>query len=135
MSAASPGIRDPILTTETGQAVGLGGPIVKDHLFFYGSARYSRQSKWDRLNKVGTPLPDELEAGPEFYTKLTAAPTTDHQVTGSYRHRPSHVDNAGLGSDFAPSVATRTQNGSGIGTAEWAHFITARHSLNVRHCT
>ena len=32
--------RDPLLTTEIGPALGLGGPVVKDHVFFYGSARY-----------------------------------------------------------------------------------------------
>ena len=45
--------RDPLLTTETGPAVGVGGPVLRDRVFFYGSARYSRQTKWDRVNKVG----------------------------------------------------------------------------------
>jgi len=125
--------RDPLLATEIGPAMGVGGPVLKNHIFFYGSARYSRQTKWDRVNKVGSPLPDELRSGPEFYAKLTAAPTMSHQVTASYRHRPSHVDNAGLTSDFAPSVATTTDNGSHIATAEWANFITARSSLDVRY--
>ena len=125
--------RDPLLTTEMGPAVGLGGPIVRDRVFFYGSARYFRETKWDRVNKVATPLPDEVRTGREFYGKLTAAPTTSHQLTVSYRHRPNHVDNAGLNSDFAPSVATTTDNGSRIATAEWANFMAARRSLNVRY--
>ena len=69
-------------------------------------------------------LPDEVRTGPEFYGKLTATPATSHQLTVSYRHRPNHVDNAGLDSDFAPSVATTTDNGSRIATAEWANFMT-----------
>ena len=72
--------RDSLLTTETGPAVGVGGPVIKDHIFFYGSARYSRQKKWDRVNKVGTVLPDELRTGPEFYGKLTATPEPPHQL-------------------------------------------------------
>ena len=83
--------------------------------------------------RSATPLPDEVRTGPEFYGKLTAAPTASHQLTVSYRHRPSHVDNAGLDSDFAPSVATTTDNGSRIATAEWANFMAARRSLNVRY--
>lgn len=125
--------RDPLLTTEAGAAIGLSGPIVRDHAFFYGSARYFRKSKWDRLNKVGTPLADEVRAGSEFYGKLTAAPTKNQQVTGTYRHRPSHVDDASINSDFAPSVATSSDNGSGVGTAEWAWFMDQRTSLNLRY--
>jgi hypothetical protein len=125
--------RDALLTTEIGPAIGLGGPIVKDRVFFYGSARHSQETKWDRVNKVGIPLPDEVRFGPEFYAKITAAPTMGHQLTVSYRHRPSHVDNAGITSEFAPSVATTTDNGSRVATAEWANFLTARTSLNVRY--
>ena len=125
--------RDPLLRTETGPAVGLGGPIVRNRLFFYGSARYSRESKWDRVNKVSVALPDEVRAGPEFYGKLTATPTTSHQLTFSYRHHPTRTDNAGIGADFAPSVATTSDNGSRIATSEWAYFLTPRSSANVRY--
>ncbi len=110
----------------------VGGPVLKDHIFFYGSARYSRQKKWDRVNKVGTVLPDELRTGPEFYGKLTATPAATHQLSFSYRERPSSVQEAGLDSNFAPSVATTTDNGSRIATAEWAHFMQSR-SFNVRY--
>jgi hypothetical protein len=102
-------------------------------MFFYLSARYSRETEWDRRNKVGTPLPDEVRTGPEYFGKLTFAPATQHQLTGSYRSRPNHVENAGTGADFAPTVATLTNNGSRIATAEWAHFLAARQSLNVRY--
>jgi Carboxypeptidase regulatory-like domain len=125
--------RDALLTTERGPAVGLGGPILQNRIFFYGSARYSRKTKWDRVNKVATPLPDEIRTGPEFYGKLTATAAQSHQLTLGYRHRPSHVENAGITSDFAPSVATTTDNGSRIATAEWAHFMGARTSLNLRY--
>jgi hypothetical protein len=85
------------------------------------------------VNKVATPLPDETRTGPELFGKLTATPTMNHQLTVSYRHRPSHVDNAALTSDIAPSVATTTDNGNRIGTAEWANFMAARTSVNVRY--
>ena len=129
-----PGVfRDPLLVTEVMPAVGLGGPILRDHMFFYVSARHSRETKWDRFNKVATPLPDEVRTGPELFGKLTFAPATQHQLTASFRHRPNHVENAGTGADFAPTVATLTDNGSRIATAEWANFLTARRALNVRY--
>ena len=125
--------RDLLLTTEMGPAVGLGGPAIRNRVFFYGSARYFRQTKWDRVNKVSTPLPDEVRTGREFYGKLTATPTASHQLTASHRHRPSRTDNAGINSEFAPSVATKTVNGSLIATAEWANFLAANRSFNVRY--
>ncbi len=42
-------------------------------MFFYASARHSRETKWDRVNKVGTPLPDEVRTGPELFGKLNLA--------------------------------------------------------------
>ncbi|MEQ1757688.1 MAG: carboxypeptidase regulatory-like domain-containing protein [Vicinamibacterales bacterium] len=125
--------RDSLLTTHTGPAFGVGGPIVRDRVFFYGSARYVHETRWDRVNKVSTSLPDEVRTGPEFYAKVTAGPTPSHLLTTSYRHRPNHVENAGLSSEFAPSVATTTDNGSGIGTIEWASFLPGGRSLNARY--
>jgi hypothetical protein len=125
--------RDLLLTSERGPAIGLGGPVVKDHVFFYGSARYFRQTRWDRVNKVSTPLPDEVRTGREFYGKLTATPATSHQLAVSSRHRPNTIENAGLNSDLAPAVATTQDNGSRIATAEWSSFVGARRSLNVRY--
>lgn len=125
--------RDSLLATHRGPAVGVGGPIVHDRVFFYGSARYVRETKWDRVNKVATALPDEVRTASELYAKITAGPSPSHLLTASYRHRPSRVENAGLTSEFAPSVALTTENGSGIGTAEWASFLRGNRSLNVRY--
>lgn len=125
--------RDSILTTHVGPAIGVGGPILRDHVFFYGSARYVRETKWNRVNRVGTPLPDEVREGPELFGKITAGPSPSHLLTLSFRHRPSHLDNAGLSSEFAPSVATNTDNSSGIGTAEWASFFSGGRSISARY--
>jgi hypothetical protein len=125
--------RDPLLTTQMMPAVGIGGPILQNRMFFYASARHSRETKWDRVNKVGTPLPDEVRTGPEFFGKLNFTPAQQHQLTGSYRHRPNSVQNAGTGADFAPTVASETDNSSGVATAEWATFVGSNQSVNVRY--
>jgi len=125
--------RDPQLTTEVGPTVGVGGPILQNRIFFYGSARYFRETKWDRVNKVGTPLPDEVRTGEEFYGKITAIPTVRDQVNAGFRYRPSGVDDAGLDSNAAPSVATNTDNGSRIASAEWTNFMSAGRSIDVRY--
>jgi hypothetical protein len=125
--------RDTLLATQLIPAAGVGGPVIRDRMFFYASARYAREVKADRFNKVATPLLDEVRTGPELFGKLTMVPGTSHQMTSSYRHRPSHVRNAATTADYAPSVATLADNGSRVGTAEWAHFLGARQSLNVRY--
>ncbi len=125
--------RDSQLTTEIGPGIGVGGPILRNRIFFYGSARYSRETKWGRLNKVGTALPDEQREGQEVYGKITAVPTPRHQVNAGYRFRPSKVEHAALDSNAAPGVATNTDNGSRIASADWTHFIGGRSSLNVRY--
>ena len=125
--------RDPQLTTEIGPAVGVGGPVLIDRMFFYGSARYSRETKWGRVNKAGTRLPDEVRVGQEVYGKLTAVPSARHQMNAGYRFRPSHVEQALLDSNTAPAVATNTDNGSRIANADWTHFISGQSSLNLRY--
>src|SRR5262249_17975746 len=65
--------RDTLLASELSPAAGVGGPLLENRAFYYGSARAFRQTKWDRVNKVGTPLPDEQRNGHELYGKLTAS--------------------------------------------------------------
>jgi hypothetical protein len=125
--------RDPLLTSDAGSAVGVGGPIIRDRFFFYGSARYFRRTKWDRRNKVGTSLPDEVWSGPEWYGKVNVTAGTANQLNVSYRNSPQHTQNGGLTSDFAPAVATSTANGSRVAMAEWAHFTAAQRSFDVRY--
>ena len=126
--------RDLVLTTVRSPALGVGGPLWRDRAFFYASARHFRETKWDRVNKIGSALPDEARTGRELYGKVTATPAESHQLTVSYRDRPNTVHHAGINnSDFAASVATTNDNGSRIATAEWANFMGASRSLNVRY--
>ena len=125
--------RDPLLTTEAGPAIGIGGPLVRDHAFFYGSAKYSQQEKWDRFNRVASPLPNEVRKTSEYYGKLTLVPFRQQEVNVSYRHRPSSVDQNQLDSTTAASVATTTDNGAGIASLTWAYFPGSRTSVNVQY--
>jgi hypothetical protein len=133
-AGVAPGtFRDALLTSDFSPAAGAGGPVVENRLFFYASARAFRQTKWDRINKVGSALPDEERKGHELYGKLTASATPSHQLTASYRFRPNLVENSGLTSDSAPSVGTTSDNGSRIATAEWSNFMTGQRSVNLRY--
>lgn len=94
--------------------------------FFYASARYLRETNWDRVNKIGSTLPDEVRDGRELSGKLTGTPNERNQINVSFRDRPNHVDNAGIGSSSAASVATTTDNGSRIFSGSWAVFPSAQ---------
>jgi hypothetical protein len=125
--------RDPLLTTQAEPAGGVGGPLVRDLVFFYGSARYQRDTKWGRLNKVNVPLPDEVREGPEYFAKLTASPSSSHQLSFSHRDHPLDADYNGLTSDYAPSAANMSDRSSRITALDWAWFQGPRRSLNVRY--
>ena len=45
---------------------------------------YSRQTKWDRVNKAGTTLPDEVRTGQRLWQDH-AVPAASHQINASYR--------------------------------------------------
>jgi hypothetical protein len=125
--------RDPLLTTVTSPAVGIGGPLLPDRLFFYGSARWFKETNWDRANKLGESLPDEERKGHELYGKVTATPGARHLVNVGYRTRPNDVENASLNSERAATVATTTDNSSRVATATWAYFLTDRSSIDVKY--
>ena len=125
--------RDSLLTTETSPAAGFGGPLLRDRLFVYGSARYLRETKWNRVNKVNVALPDEVRTSPEFFGKITAAPSTTRQLAVSYRHRPNHIENNSLTADHAPTVAATTDNSSRIATVDWTSFFTSGSSVHARY--
>jgi len=125
--------RDPLLTTQVEPAVGFGGPLVRDLMFFYGSARYQHDVKWGRINKVNVALPDEVRNGPEYFGKLTASPSSRHQLTFSHRDHPLDAEYNGLTSDYAPSVATTSDRSSRVTALDWAYFPTAHQSINLRY--
>jgi hypothetical protein len=125
--------RDPLLTTIVNPAISLGGPFLKDRLFWYGSARYFEQTKWDRTNRAGEALPDEKRTGHELFGKVTAVPTSQHLVNVSLRDRPNEVEAAGLGAGTAASVATKDDNSSRVATASWAFFPASRTTVDVKY--
>jgi hypothetical protein len=131
------GFRDPAFSTAVpsvfNPAIGLGGPIVKDKLFWYGSARYLENITTGFENKYGTPLPDSKTTGHELYGKITATPTPKHLLSFSYRDRPFETTNAGLTADNLASTADTVKSGSRVGTASWSFFPTDKTLFEVKY--
>lgn len=113
-------------------AISLGGPIMKDKLFFYGSARYFKTTINERVNRVGTALPDQITDGHELYGKLTATPSQKHLINVSFRDRPAQTEGS-VGTGSAPSVATTDDSSTRVATASWAFFLTSRSNVEVKY--
>ena len=113
-------------------AFSLGGPFLKDKLFWYGSGRYFKTTTPDRVNQVGTALPDKVEKGHELFGKVTATPTGKHFLSASFRDRPYDVENDVLATQ-APSVATNNDNGTRVATASYTYFATNRSNVEVKY--
>jgi len=113
-------------------AIGLGGPILKDKVFFYASAQYYKTETPDRVNQFGTPLPDRVESGEEYFGKITSTPTPKHLLAASYRYRPRDVEGSGLTASRAPTAGTTDKAKAAIATASWSWFMTSRSSLDLK---
>lgn len=129
-----PAFRDSLVVPTVSPAIGIGGPFVKDKIFWYGSARYLRSTLGQgRTNKLGTPLPDSTQTSHELYGKITANLSSRNVVNVGYRDRPNTLDNTGLGANTAPTVGTNTDNSTRMATASWSAFPTSRTTIDVRY--
>jgi len=72
----------------------IGGPIVRDNLFFYASYYRPTTTRTNRENVYGE-VPDREEVRDEYFLKLSWAPTNSLMFNGSYRK--SEIDQAGYG--------------------------------------
>lgn len=128
--SADPNIREKI--ERFAPAFNIGGPIVKDKLFFYASGLRSRDTTTARSNLLG-PVPDSVLNTSEVLGKLTAQPSSRHLINGSYRHRPSNRSFAGIGVRDSPEVATDTEVRAKIANVSWGWFLGDRTVVEVRY--
>lgn len=108
--------------------VNLGGPVLSDRLFFYGSYYRPIYTKSNQANLYGA-LPEYKSRRNEEFGKLTYTPTGSWLINGSYRY--SHrVDTSG--DDYGPKSTGTTGTGYEtklqIGTLEGS-WVTNPRSL------
>ncbi len=113
-------------------AFGVGGPVVKDTLFWYASGRFFRSKTTDRTNTVG-PVPDSETSTDELFAKVTATPSPKHFLAASFRNRPTTVEFAGVGATDSPEVATDDELVSRVATASWNFFATDCTVFEVKY--
>jgi len=113
-------------------ALGIGGPIIKDRLFWYvsGNLPYSRTS--DRVNNLGS-VPDSKTTSREFFGKVTANPFKSHLFSVSVRNNDYAYKNSGIGVNDAPSVAVNGDGSDWIIYGSWVWTISQSTLLEARY--
>ncbi|MCR4409805.1 MAG: TonB-dependent receptor [Candidatus Saccharicenans sp.] len=113
-------------------SIGIGGPIIKDRLWWYvsGNLPYSRTT--GRVNNLG-PVPDAKSTSNELFAKITANPWRAHIFSVSFRNNDYTNKNSGIGVNDAPSVAVNGNGLSRIIYASWVWTITQSTLLEVKY--
>jgi hypothetical protein len=105
--------------------IGVGGPIVPEKLFFYGSYYRPESSRENRANVYGD-LPDYQRTRNEGFGKLTFTPISSLLFNGSYRYSHRHDKSSAFGSLSAPTTGTGDESWQKIGLAEASWVINSR---------
>lgn len=110
----------------------LGGPAIRDRLFWYGSSQWVRNQTTGRTNALGA-VPDRTETTKEFFGKLTGQPTSKMFVNAGYRFRPNTCDLCGIGNTDAATVARNTEADTRVGTLTWSWFPANKTVVDARY--
>lgn len=110
----------------------IGGPLLKDTLFFFGSANFLRQMQKDRSNNLfpttGS-IPDYNLNINEYFGKVTATPMSNLLADASYRYQGNTQTNVGIGANSAPSTGygAKDTNRIIVGSV----FLTVNQNLSL----
>jgi len=106
--------------------VSLGGPILSDRLFFYGSYYKPDYTKANQANLYGS-LPEYHSKRHEEFGKLTFTPLSSVLINGSYRHE-HRLDTSGdaFGTKSAGTTGTGYETDLKIGTLEGSWVVNPK---------
>jgi carboxypeptidase family protein len=110
----------------------LSGPIVRDRLWYYGSASFPSDTTTDRVNNLG-PVPDRKQQTDEFFLKLNSNPGSAHSLFATLRSRNTTTDRANVASNVHPSVATDDSTDYLLGTLGWTWVLTSNSFTEVKY--
>ena len=116
----------------TWTTVNVGGPIIQNRVFFYGSYYRPTRTRENRANVYGD-LPEYESVRNEGFGKLTISPTASTLLNVSYRHS-DRSDKSDLFGDFtAPTHGTGDDSKQRIATAEGSWVINPRSHATFKY--
>jgi len=127
--------RDPGIVTKYNRyspALGIGGPVIKDKLWWYVSAGLPYSKTTGRVNRLGS-VPDAESSGTELFFKLSANPFPAHLLSVSFRNNKYEDKKSGIGVNDSPDAGT---NGNGLERiiyASWVWTISQSTLLEVKY--
>jgi hypothetical protein len=110
----------------------LGGPIIHDRLWYYGSASFPNQTTTDRINNLGD-VPDRDQQTEEYFLKLTSNPASAHSIFAALRSRDTTTDRANVASNVHPNVATNDSTDYLLGTLGWTWVLTQNSFVEAKY--
>ncbi|HXH41106.1 MAG TPA: carboxypeptidase regulatory-like domain-containing protein, partial [Thermoanaerobaculia bacterium] len=105
--------------------VNLGGPILSDRLFFYGSYYQPDYTRSNQANNYGT-LPQYSLKEKEEFLKLTATPTQSILINGSYRNSHTIETSGNFGAFQAPTTGSGNNGKIQLGTLEGSWIVNPK---------
>src|SRR5205085_10510520 len=120
-----PGAVDRFESDRAWANLNIGGPILRDHLFFY-SSYYRPTETQDNQSNVYGPLPKFTSTRDEYFVKLTATPMQSLLLDGSYRHSHRLDKSASIGSFEAPTAGTGEEATFRVGILEGSWIINPK---------
>ena len=112
--------------------VGVGGPIVRDHLFFYASYFGPDFERSNTANAYG-PVPDFTNERDELFGKLTFAPTEDILLEGSFRTSEREVTNESVGAFEAATASVGSEADQDTLILEGSWLVDDRSTVSFKY--
>jgi hypothetical protein len=110
---------------QTWSSLGLGGPIIPDRLFFYGSY-YRPETTHSNVANVYGSLPKYSSKRSEEFGKLTFAPTSSWLFNGSYRNSNRTEKGTSFNSFSTATTGVGGKTGLKIGALEGSWIVNPR---------
>lgn len=110
----------------------LGGRVIPDRLYFYGSYYRPTVTRDNRANAYGE-VPDFESIRDEFFGKLSFQPTESILLHGSYRDSDRSGENEGVGGFTQASAATSSEATLGIAILEGSWVINDSNFASFRY--
>ena len=110
----------------------VGGPIIEDQLFFYGSYYGPRESRDNKETAYG-PTKDYSSVRDEYYGKLTYAPIDNVLINAAYRTSDRTNEGASISETEADSVSTGEESSQDILTLDGSWIVNDATTVSFQY--